>query len=180
MGPDKHGRTPSRRTLARNWDELLQEIRVTQTGVQILTGFLLTVPFSSRFVELTTFQRWVYLLVLFGAVLTTGLVVAPVAFHRMLFRRRRRMLLVESANWFAIAGLATLALTVSGVVLLVVDIVLGHPEGLVAGGVVLGGLAALWAVGPFAAARIVDVPPNAPPEGDDEEAERDDEDQKAD
>lgn len=179
MGPDKHGRTPSRKTLARNWDELLQEIRVTQTGVQILTGFLLTVPFSSRFAELTTFQRWVYLLVLFGAVLTTGLVVAPVAFHRMLFRRRRRMLLVESANGFAIAGLGTLALTVSGVVLLVVDIVLGRPGSLVAGGVVLGGLAALWAVGPFAVAAVADVPKNAPPEGDDED-EAGDEDEKAD
>ena len=70
---------PSPETLTRNWDELLQEIRVTQTGVQILTGFLLTVPFSNRFSELTAFQRDVYLAVLAGSVLTTGLVVAPVA-----------------------------------------------------------------------------------------------------
>ena len=70
---------PSQETLTRNWDELLQEIRVTQTGVQILTGFLLTVPFSSRFGDLTNFQRMVYLAVLAGSVVTTGLVVAPVA-----------------------------------------------------------------------------------------------------
>src|SRR5215203_301296 len=87
---------PSQETLNRNWDELLQEIRVTQTGVQILTGFLLTVPFSNRFVELTDFQRNVYLAVLAGSIITTGLVVAPVAFHRVLFRQRRRELLVES------------------------------------------------------------------------------------
>ena len=89
---------PSPETLTRNWDELLQEIRVTQTGVQILTGFLLTVPFSNRFEDLTSFQRAVYLTVLAGSVLTTALVVAPVAMHRVLFRRRRRELLVESGT----------------------------------------------------------------------------------
>ena len=109
----RHARTttqqPSQETLTRNWDELLQEIRVTQTGVQILTGFLLTVPFSNRFADLTAFQRDVYLAVLAGSVLTTGLVVAPVAMHRVLFRQRRRELLVESGNRFAMAGLAMLA-----------------------------------------------------------------------
>ena len=77
---------------------------MTQTGVQILTGFLLTVPFSNRFADLTAFQRDVYLAVLAGSVLTTGLVVAPVAMHRVLFRQRRRELLVESGNRFAMAG----------------------------------------------------------------------------
>ena len=124
-GTDGTDDQPSQETLTRNWDELLQEIRVTQTGVQILTGFLLTVPFSNRFAELTAFQRDVYLAVLAGSVLTTGLVVAPVAMHRVLFRQRRRELLVESGNRFAMAGLAMLALTVSGVVLLVVDVVVG-------------------------------------------------------
>ena len=106
---------PSQETLTRNWDELLQEIRVTQTGVQILTGFLLTVPFSNRFDDLTAFQKDVYLAVLAGSVLTTGLVVAPVAMHRVLFRQRRRELLVEWGNRFAMSGLALLALTLSGV-----------------------------------------------------------------
>ncbi|WP_211250946.1 DUF6328 family protein [Phycicoccus jejuensis] len=168
-----HGRggrdaTPSRRTLARNWDELLQEIRVTQTGVQILTGFLLTVPFSARFDQLTGFQRTTYLAVLAGSVLTTGLVVAPVAFHRMLFRQRRRELLVESANRFAIAGLAMLGLTVSGVVLLVVDITLGTRPALVGGGSVLAVLVVLWFTLPFLAARLGDTPRNPPPDGDDD------------
>ena len=161
--PTASGRTPSRRTLSRNWDELLQEIRVTQTGVQILTGFLLTVPFSSRFPDLTSFQRWTYLTVLGGSVLTTGLVVAPVAFHRVLFRRRRRELLVESGNRFAIAGLGTLGLTVSGVVLLVVDIVIGTPAALACGGSTLLALTVLWAAGPLIAARVADIPKNPPP-----------------
>ena len=159
---------PSPETLTRNWDELLQEIRVTQTGVQILTGFLLTVPFSNRFSELTAFQRDVYLAVLAGSVLTTGLVVAPVAMHRVLFRRRRRELLVESGNRFAIAGLGMLALTVSGVVLLVVDVVVGDRAGWIAGGAILLVLTVLWAVVPRVADRLDPSPRNPPPSADDE------------
>ncbi|WP_392543459.1 DUF6328 family protein [Oryzobacter telluris] len=157
---------PSQETLTRNWDELLQEIRVTQTGVQILTGFLLTVPFSQRFGDLTAFQKDVYLAVLTGAVLTTGLVVAPVAFHRALFRKRRRELLVTSGNRFAVAGLLTLAVTLSGVVLLVVDVVIGTTAGWVAGGVLLAVLTLLWAVLPKVADRVAETPRNPPPEAD--------------
>ena len=160
------GGQPSQETLTRNWDELLQEIRVTQTGVQILTGFLLTVPFSPRFGDLTGFQKGLYLAVLGGAVLTTGLVVAPVAFHRMLFRQRRRELLVDAGNRFAILGLATLGLTVSGVVMLVVDVVVGARESYVAGGVALVVLATLWAVLPHLADRVGDTPRNPPPDAD--------------
>jgi hypothetical protein len=158
---------PSPETLTRNWDELLQEIRVTQTGVQILTGFLLTVPFSNRFEDLTAFQRDVYLAVLAGSVLTTGLVVAPVAMHRVLFRQRRRELLVESGNRFAMAGLAMLAVTVSGVVLLVVDVVVGATAGWVAGGAILLVLTLLWGVGPWLANRLDDSPHNPPPSDED-------------
>ncbi len=146
---------PSPKTLSRNWDELMQEIRVTQTGTQILTGFLLTVPFSSRFEELTAFQRWVYLAVLGGSVLTTCLVVAPVAFHRLLFRRRRRELLVDVGNRFAIAGLVLLAVTIGGVVLLVTDIVVGGPVVSVsAGAVTLVVFAVTWLVAPQGAGRV--------------------------
>ena len=154
---------PSQDTLTRNWDELLQEIRVTQTGVQILTGFLLTVPFSNRFDDLTAFQKDVYLAVLAGSVLTTGLVVAPVAMHRVLFRQRRRELLVEWGNRFAISGLALLALTLSGGVLLVVDIVVDTTAGWVAGAALLLVLTALWAVLPRVADRVDDSPRNPPP-----------------
>ena len=159
---------PSEETLTRNWDELLQEIRVTQTGVQILTGFLLTVPFSNRFGELTAFQKDVYLAVLAGSVLTTGLVVAPVAMHRVLFRQRRRELLVEWGNRFAMSGLALLALTVSGVVLLVVDVVVGTTAGWVASGASVRVLPALGAVRPGVVAHVHHRPHNPPPSDDDE------------
>ena len=73
------GRRESEHTrLTRNLHELLQELRVTQTGVQILTGFLLTLPFSNRFALLTPTQKYVYLAVLVGSVVSTGMIVAPV------------------------------------------------------------------------------------------------------
>ena len=139
---------PAPATLTRNWNELLQELRVTQTGVQILTGFLLTVPFSSRFDDLTKTQTWVYAAVLIGAVLTTALVVAPVAIHRALFRRRRRYLIVEEGDRLARAGLFALAVTVSGVLFLCLDLTLGRTAayvGFSASAVVLVGL---WFVAP--------------------------------
>lgn len=139
---------PTPATLNRNWNELLQELRVTQTGVQILTGFLLTVPFQARFEDLSQDQKIVYAVVLAGSIVTTALVVAPVAIHRALFRQRRRLLIVESGALLARAGLATLALTVSGVLFLCIDLTLGRTAGyigLALTAVLLGGL---WFVAP--------------------------------
>lgn len=136
-------------TLDRNWDELLQKIRVAETGVQILTGFLLTVPFSSRFERLDEFQRDVYLFVLTGSVLTTALVVAPVAFHRILFRQRARPWLVDAANRCARAGLVVLALTISGVLFLVFDLVAGRTPAIVALVVAAAVFVALWGLIPL-------------------------------
>ena len=110
--------------LTRNFNELLQELRVTQTGVQILTGFLLTVPFTQRFPDLDTVQRDGYLAILVGAVIATGFIIAPVAIHRTLFRKGEKDWVVNTANWSARAGLLFLALTMAGVVWLVFDI---HP-----------------------------------------------------
>ena len=135
--------------LSRNWEELLQEIRVSQTGVQILTGFLLTVPFGPRFEDLTDFQHTVFLAVLSGAVITTGLVVAPVAFHRALFRKRAKPWLVDAANRCARAGLALMALTISGVLFLVFDVVVGEVAGTIAFGCSLVFLTLLWAGTPL-------------------------------
>ena len=74
----------------RNWNEILQELRVTQTGTQIFTGFLLTIAFQQRFSELTTFQVRVYLILVVTAVLTTALGLAPVNFHRACSARASR------------------------------------------------------------------------------------------
>ncbi len=139
--------------LTRNLNELLQELRVMQTGVQILTGFLLTLPFTSRFPELSETQKWVYLGVLSGSIVTTGLIVAPVAFHRALFRQGERVWIVESANRAARYGLGTLAATMAGVVWLVFDVVVGAPVSHVAGAVCAVMFVVLWGVLPLVSRR---------------------------
>jgi hypothetical protein len=150
MAPERPDRDPR---LDRNWNELLQEIRVTQTGVQILTGFLLTVPFSHGFPKLDDLQRTAYLVVLCGSVLTTALVVAPVAFHRILFHQRRRHWLVEAANQCARAGLVTMALTSCGVLALVFDVVVGRVAAAITLGISVVGFALLWDAIPMFARR---------------------------
>ena len=139
--------------LTRNLNELLQELRVTQTGIQILTGFLLTLPFSDRFKDLDSVQRGAFLAILTGSVIATGLIVSPVAFHRVLFRHGQRPWLVKAANRAARAGLFFLALTTSGVVWLVFDLVTNRAFASVAGVVSLVFFATLWAVVPLRAPR---------------------------
>lgn len=147
--------------LTRNWNELLQELRVMQTGAQILTGFLLTVPFSDRFTDLEQHQHAIYLGVLGGSVLTTALIVAPVAFHRALFRQRQRQWLVSAAHVSARAGLAGLGVVSSAVVLLVFDVVVDLAAGLVAGAAALVVFALLWFVIPLLGGGRPTPPPDA-------------------
>src|ERR1700753_290333 len=89
--------TPLER-LDRNWNDLLQELRVVQTGVQFLTGFLLTLPFQQRVTELGATARDVYLAPVSAAVLATAALVAPVSAHRLLFRRHARDSMVAVAH----------------------------------------------------------------------------------
>ncbi|WP_181784059.1 DUF6328 family protein [Pseudonocardia pini] len=139
--------------LDRNWADLLQELRVAQTGVQLLTGLLLTVPFQSRFADIVTHQRVVYLVTTGLSVLATGLLISPVILHRVLFRMHARRELVAAGQRFAISGLATLGLAVVGVVELIFDVVLGPLAGILAAAAALVVLIGLWAVLPFAIRR---------------------------
>ncbi|CUR56206.1 Membrane protein [metagenome] len=143
------GNGHDQKRLDRNWDDLLQELRVAQTGVQILTGFLLTVPFSSRFDQLSSGQVRVYLAVLCGGVLTTSFVIAPVAFHRILFRQHEKDWLVEAANQCARIGLVLLAITSSGVLFLVFDVSLGGLPATVALVTALSAFVVLWGALPW-------------------------------
>lgn len=128
--------TPEERS-DRNWNELLQEFRVMQTGVQILTGFLLILPFQDRFAELDRIQVAIYLVLVLLAVATTVVVVAPVSVHRVLFQRRLKMETVLAGDAIAKVALALLALVVVGVVLLVFDVVTTRGIALAMAGVVL-------------------------------------------
>lgn len=143
------GPTRPPQQITRNLSELLQELRVMQTGVQILTGFLLTVPFTERFTELTETQQRIYLGILVGAVLTTLVIVAPVCYHRVLFRQGRRDWIVAAAHRCALAGLVGLAAVSTAVVLLVFDIVLGPPAALIAAAAVALAFTLMWAAVPW-------------------------------
>ena len=107
----------------RNLIELLQEVRVVQTGVQILFGFLLTIAFQPKFEKLSSFQKDVYLGTLVAAATTLIMLTAPSSWHRILFRRGDKEHLVNIANRFTVIGLAAMGLTMTGVVLLLSDIV---------------------------------------------------------
>ena len=130
--------------LDRNWNEILQELRVIQTGTQILTGFLLTVAFQQRFTDLDQFQVDVYLALVVVAAVATILGLAPVSLHRTLFRRRAKAAIVTLANRILKATIVVVALTLSGTILLIFDVVIGRTAGVVAGSITLVVAFATW------------------------------------
>jgi prolipoprotein diacylglyceryltransferase len=140
----------------RNVVELLQELRVAGWGVQVLFGFLLAMPFTSVFATLDAEQHRLYVVVLLLIALATALLTAPVAYHRIVFRRHQKHDLLRFANTMAIAGLTTVALAISGAVLLVVSVVY---DGLIAA-IIAAALAGiyfvLWYVVPHLGRRNVD------------------------
>ena len=137
----------------RNWSELLQELRVAQTGIQILSGFLLTLPFQSRFIDLDPTLVVVFLAAAVLATLSTAMVIAPVTAHRILFRRHAKGLLVDVGDVMAKIGLNCLALTVVLVLVLVFGFVVDVTAGLVAGAICLLVFAVLWLGLPMALTR---------------------------
>lgn len=147
MQTDGRQETPNERA-DRNWSELLQELRVMQTGVQILTGFLLTLPFQSRFADLDRYQVNVYLALVIAAVIATALIVAPVSVHRVLFRKQMKGNIVTLTDRITRIALAVLALVITGVAMLVFDVVVGRTAGIIAGSAALVLMVLLWVLLP--------------------------------
>jgi len=135
--------------LDRNWNSLLQELRVVQTGVQLLTGFLLTLPFQQRFDVLGSHMRVVYLATVSASVAATVLLIAPVAMHRLLFRRHRLKVLVSAAHRCAFAGLALLGAALTGVTVIIFAAVSGRDAGYVAGACALALFTVFWLLVPL-------------------------------
>jgi hypothetical protein len=119
---DTRDETPDERD-DRNLAELLQELRVAGLGVQVLFGVLLSLPFTNKFADINGAQRLLYEVLLVLAAIATALLLGPVAYHRLVFRRRQKYRLVQTANVMAIAGLAAVGLAISGAVLLVTSVV---------------------------------------------------------
>src|SRR3954462_15863782 len=137
-GDDGRNETPTQR-LDRNWGELLQELRVLETGTQILTGFLLTVAFQQKFSQLNPGQVTLYLVLVSLSAVATIVVLAPVSLHRTLFRQGKKAELVAWTNRLLRVALAVVALTVVGVVVLLFDVASSTGVAIVA-----GVLAAVW------------------------------------
>lgn len=147
-------RESERERIDRNWSELLQEVRVIQTGTQILTGFLLALVFQPRFVELDSYQVSTYLALVAFAVVTTILALTPVSLHRALFRRQAKDEIVRIANRVVKVTLTSVAVTLIGTVLFIVDVVVGRPQGWIAGAITLTGLVLAWVAIPFGVRRL--------------------------
>jgi hypothetical protein len=144
---DGRPETPAQRA-DRNWNEILQELRVLQTGTQILTGFLLALAFQASFAELDPAQRVFYLVLICLAALSAVVALAPVALHRAVFHLQVKPALVRVGHNALRGALASVSLLLVGVVAFVFDVVVGF-GGAVASGIVLGAIIlVLWIVVP--------------------------------
>lgn len=129
--------------------ELLQELRVALPGVQILFGFLLTVPFAQGFTKVTNFQRDLYFATLLATAASTICLIAPSATHRLRFHQRDRAYLVESANRLLIVGLVFLAIAIVCAVTLITDYLFGLDKSWIWPAAVALGLLVMWFVRPL-------------------------------
>ncbi|MFE0459824.1 DUF6328 family protein [Kitasatospora sp. NPDC058965] len=142
----------------RNLVELLQELRVIQTGVQIVFAFLLGLAFTSRFPELDDFQRGTYIVTLLLTVLASAVLATPVAIHRALFHRGYKRRIVKVSSRLAVIGLVILAVALNGAVLLVTDVVLSTTAAVAITATTTALFAGLWFVLPWT------LRPDSPPE----------------
>ena len=134
--------------LDRNWDELLQELRVAQTGIQLLSGFLLTLPFTQVFHLLDQGQKWLYLGLVVLAGIAVGVNLTPIMLHRRVFGDHVKERVVAVGHVLSQVVIVAIALLISGTVTLIFSVVVSWTAGFVAGGGVAVTLATLLGVVP--------------------------------
>jgi hypothetical protein len=142
------GETPMQRA-DRAYGEILQEVRVAQTGVQLLFAFLLALAFQARFASVTGFQRGTYVVTLMLCAAAAALLIAPAAFHRVVYGMRLKQQLVQVANRLALSGLALLLLSLVSAVFLILDVVLGMAPAIVLAAGTFAWFAMWWFVLPL-------------------------------
>lgn len=130
--------------LDRNLGELLQELRVALPGVQVLFAFLLAVPFQRNFTKIDGFEKHVYFATLLCTALSAILLIAPSSYHRMTFHMQQKRELLRLANRFTIAGLALLALAMTGAIVLITDVLFGGVATIVTGALTAAAFAVFW------------------------------------
>lgn len=148
--------------LDRNFGELLQELRVLQAGVQILFAFLLTIAFQQRFSSVSDLQRNTYLASLVSASLATVCIIAPVAFHCIVFRRGMKDDLMNAATRYVAAGMVFLFLAMVGAVFLVLDFLLSRTIAVSVAGALAVVFVVLWVVVPYASRATDDDGQDSP------------------
>jgi hypothetical protein len=160
--PDaERGESPLQR-LDRNTVELLNELRVAATGIQVLFGFLLVVPFNARFPKLSHFERGLYLLALVCVATSTILLIAPTVMHRLLFRGGQKSFLVAIGTRLMVFASVFLGLGMTTIVLLVCDLVAGIGAAIALAASVAVLIVALWFIVPL---RQRGHPPDSAEEG---------------
>jgi predicted membrane channel-forming protein YqfA (hemolysin III family) len=135
--------------LDRELIELLNELRVVLPGVQVLFAFLLTVPFTSRFEEVTTAQRTTYFVAFAATALSSVLLIGPSAHHRLQWRQHDKEALLRRANWLAIGGLILLSVAISSVTFLIADVVYDERAAAIGTAALAATTAAVWFVMPL-------------------------------
>jgi hypothetical protein len=146
--------------LNRNLDQLLQELRVVIPGVQVLFAFLLAVPFSTRFVRVDQFERVVFFVALLFATFAVVLLLAPSIQHRILFRHEQKRYLVERGNRLVIAGMSSLAISMTLSLVLVTHFLYGIWAAAIVGGCAVIAYGTIWYALPLA--RLRHSPPADP------------------
>jgi hypothetical protein len=135
--------------LARNINDLFQELRVALAGVQILFGFLLSIVFTDTYRRASDAQHGAHLVAVAFALIAMALMTAPAAWHRLLFRQRQRPEILRVSNGFAIAGLASLAMAMGATIFLLADVVLGGWPAILACALTIAGFGVLWFILPL-------------------------------
>jgi len=130
--------------LDRELIELLNELRVALPGVQVLFAFLLTLPFTQRFTQLTELQRDTYFGTFLCAATSTVFLIAPTAYHRLRFRDYDKERLIKTATKMSISGTVFLALAITGTVFLITDVLFGVTMAALVAGGIFGALAWFW------------------------------------
>jgi Family of unknown function (DUF6328) len=154
--------------LDRNLGELLQELRVALPGVQVLFAFLLAVPFQQNFSKITSFQRDVYFATLLLTAIAAVMLIAPSAYHRLTFHFQHKRRLVFLSNRFAIAGLAFLALAMTGAIVLITEVLFDATMTAITGTLAFSMFVVFWLALPLrrrfrylaAGLPTVDLPPD--------------------
>jgi len=153
MGDASERQETQAEKLDRNWNDMLQELRVVQTGVQLLSGFLLTLPFTDRFKEIDVWQQRLYLTLVLVAGLAVGVTLTPIGVHRRVFGQHVKDRVVQAGHVFLQVVIGLLAVIIVGISTLIFSLVLGWPEAIVVAVVATAVLVALLVVVPLGVAR---------------------------